>query len=281
MWRQSTPTSVLDGWRPALLGLAALACRQDMHNQPRCKPLSVSTFFADGRSARPLVAGTVARGTTKYSPSFYTGRNATLSPAKPPATAEASHPAQLPLATAQPMASPPAHLPSAAAQPMTSQQPHQTLPADREQLAAWRAIAAAQTLDATAQPDDSVYTNAFPFPLSMQVLTRGQERFDIYCAVCHDRTGSGNGMIVRKGFSRPPSLHSERLARARIGQLFEVITNGFGAMPAYASQLTPTDRWAIVSYLRALQLSQHASLSDVPPDERQDLVRSAGSGGTP
>src|SRR6476660_6761512 len=96
-------------------------------------------------------------------------------------------------------------------------------------------------------------------------LNRGQERYDIYCSPCHDRTGGGNGMVIQRGFKRqPPSYHIERLRQADVGYFFDVITNGFGAMPDYRAQIAPRDRWAIVAYIRALQLSQHAAASDVP-----------------
>ena len=90
------------------------------------------------------------------------------------------------------------------------------------------------------------------------MLERGQQRFDIYCAPCHDRLGNGNGMIVRRGFRRPPSYHIDRLRQVPDGYIYDVITNGFGAMPDYAAQIPPRDRWAIVAYVRALQLSQRS-----------------------
>jgi mono/diheme cytochrome c family protein len=102
-------------------------------------------------------------------------------------------------------------------------------------------------------------------------LERGRERFNIYCAPCHDRTGNGNGMIVQRGFSRPPRLHEPRLREAPPGHFFHVITHGYGAMYSYASRVEPADRWAITAYIRALQLSQNASPADVPPDERSKL----------
>ena len=95
-------------------------------------------------------------------------------------------------------------------------------------------------------------------------MARGQERFDIYCSPCHGRTGEGDGMVVRRGYRRPPSFHEDRLRDAPVGHFFDVITNGFGAMPDYAAQITAADRWAIVAYIRALQLSEHATLADVP-----------------
>ena len=114
---------------------------------------------------------------------------------------------------------------------------------------------------------------AFPIPITAPVLARGRERFDIYCAPCHGRTGGGDGMVVRRGFRRPPTFHQDRLRDAPVGHFFDVITNGFGAMPDYAAEVRPEDRWAIIAYVRALQLSEHATTADVPPDHRGDLER--------
>ncbi len=119
--------------------------------------------------------------------------------------------------------------------------------------------------------------DVFPFPITGDVMTRGQERFDIYCAPCHGLAGNGDGPVVRRGFTPPPSYHIDRLRQASAGHFFDVITNGFGAMPGYAEQIPVRDRWAIVAYIRALQLSQHAALSDVPADQRGQLQ----SGGQP
>lgn len=113
----------------------------------------------------------------------------------------------------------------------------------------------------------------FPEPVTPQMVQRGRQRYDIYCSVCHGRTGEGNGMIVRRGFPTPPSLHIDRLRAAPAGHFVEVIGNGFGLMYSYASRVEPADRWAIAAYIRALQLSQHAGLADVPPDDRAKLER--------
>jgi hypothetical protein len=107
-----------------------------------------------------------------------------------------------------------------------------------------------------------------PFPVTEDVLARGRERFNIYCAPCHSRTGDGNGMIVQRGFRAPPSYHTERLRKAPLGYFFDVMTEGFGAMPEYASQIPARDRWTIVAYIRALQLSQDATMSDVSPGQK-------------
>ena len=177
----------------AALGMAAAGCRQDLHDQPKYIPLRESPFFADQRSARPLVPGTVARGQLREDALLYTGK--------------------------------------------------------------------VNGADATV----------FPFPIDERVMARGQQRFDIYCSPCHGRTGLGDGMVVRRGYRRPPSYDDERLRTAPVGHFFDVITNGFGAMPDYAAQVKPEDRWAIVAYIRALQLSRRGTLSDVPAAERDKL----------
>lgn len=173
--------------------LLLAGCRQDMHNQPRFKPLAESDFYADLRSARPPVDGTVARGHLEADSYFYTGM-----------------------------------------------------------------------LPGTNTPGDYM-----PFPVTEQVLTRGRERYDIYCAPCHSRLGDGNGIVPSRGFARkPPSYHIERLRKAPVGYFFDVITHGFGLMQDYASQVPPEDRWAIAAYIRALQLSQNVPAADIPPGQQ-------------
>ncbi|HYM59350.1 MAG TPA: cytochrome c [Thermoanaerobaculia bacterium] len=115
--------------------------------------------------------------------------------------------------------------------------------------------------------------DGYPFPITAKILDRGQERFDIFCAECHGRLGDGNGMIPSRGFRRPPSYHTDRLRSMKTGYLFDVITNGFGAMPSYAVQVPVRDRWAIIAYIRALQLSQNATINDVPAGKRDDLAK--------
>lgn len=180
------------------LGIAAglTGCRQDMHDQPKYIPLRASSFFEDGRSARPIPAGTVARGHLDADVAFYTGKG-----------------------------------------------------------------------------PDGKYVDSFPFPITKEVLLRGQQRYNIYCTPCHDRLGTGNGMVVRRGFRHPPSYHIERLRQAPNGYIFDVITNGFGAMQDYSAQIEPADRWAIIAYERVLQLSQNATLNDVPAADRAQLNR--------
>lgn len=172
----------------ALLALAAgtlAGCRIDMHVQPRLNPLAKSDFFADQRSARPQLDGTVARGQLREDAYFYTGKIGN-------------------------------------------------------------------------NPGDYL-----PFPVTREVLERGRERFNIFCAPCHSRLGDGEGFIPSRGFPRkPPSYHIERLEKAPLGYLYGVVTEGFGIMPDYSSQIPPRDRWNIVAYIRALQLSQHATVAD-------------------
>jgi mono/diheme cytochrome c family protein len=171
--------------------IAALgACRQDMHDQPKYKPLARSDFFGDDRASRPLVEGTVARGHLKEDTAFETGR-----------------------------------------------------------------VGAG-------------FLETLPVPVTRALLARGRQRYDIYCTPCHGAVGRGDGMIVARGYRRPPSFHIERLRQERVGYFFDVMTSGFGAMPDYAAQIGALDRWSIVAYIRALQLSQNATLADVPRANR-------------
>jgi hypothetical protein len=118
---------------------------------------------------------------------------------------------------------------------------------------------------------DGKPADSFPFPITKEVLLRGKQRYTIYCSVCHDQLGTGHGVVVRRGFKTPPSFHIDRLRNSPDGYFFDVITKGYGNMPDYAAQIMPEDRWAIVAYLRALQLSQHASASDLSEAEQQNL----------
>lgn len=116
----------------------------------------------------------------------------------------------------------------------------------------------------------------FPVPITAEVLERGRERFDIFCSACHDRAGTGNGIVVKRGLKQPPSFHIERLRNAPPGYFYDVITRGFGAMYDLSDKLAPADRWAVVAYVRALQRSRNASLADVAPQVRERLEREAG-----
>jgi mono/diheme cytochrome c family protein len=116
-----------------------------------------------------------------------------------------------------------------------------------------------------------VLSDRFPFPVTAEILDRGQQRYQIFCSVCHGSLGDGNGMVVQRGFQRPPSFHTDRLRQAPAGHFFEVITNGSGAMYDYRARVTPEDRWAIAAYIRALQRSQNTPVSQIPPAERSKL----------
>lgn len=173
-----------------------VSCRQDMHDQPRYKPLQHSSFFADGRSARPLPANTVARGHLNDTQPQYTG------------------------------------------------------------------------VDSSGR-----FLDTLPVAINRQMIDRGRERYGIYCSPCHGLTGDAQGMVALRGFRAPPSFHTDRARRLPAGYLFAVISNGFGGMPDYSDQIAADDRWAIVTYVRALQISREGTLADVPPDKMQDLER--------
>ncbi len=133
-------------------------------------------------------------------------------------------------------------------------------------------------LDLGTEENNAV--DSFPFPVTEKVLKHGQNRYLIYCVVCHDALGTGHGIIVQRGYTPPPSFHRERLRKVPVGHIFEVITKGYGSMPMYRAQIPPRDRWAIVAYVRALQLSQHFPVEDLPADlRRQWEAQKAGGGG--
>jgi len=123
--------------------------------------------------------------------------------------------------------------------------------------------------------------DGFPFAVTNEVMNRGQERFNIYCSECHGRLGDGNGMIPSRGYRRPPTFHSDALRNAPTGHFFDVMTNGFGAMPPYNVQVPVEDRWKIIAYIRALQLSQNGTVNDLPPDQLAKLAAPATAGGQP
>ena len=203
-WAFSPPLSL----GTLLLAISLLSgCRIDMHVQPRQNPLSRSDFFADQRSERPPVEGTVARGQLHEDTYFYTGKVGN-------------------------------------------------------------------------NPGD-----VMPFPVTRQVLERGRERYNVFCAPCHSRVGDGKGFVPSRGFARkPPSFHIVRLQKAPVGYFYDVITEGFGIMPDYASQIPPQDRWNIIAYVRALQLSQSATMADVPAGQKipsaPPKFRDSGTGAT-
>ena len=206
--------------------LLASGCQQKMADQPSYKQLEPCEFFEDGRSERPAVPGTVARGCLQTDVALWTGRRTDKN-----------------------------GLPLGATTPTTIQPP----PNSSQEAKAQK-----------SQYDN--FVGEFPFPMTKEVLNRGYERYMIYCVVCHDPLGTGNGTIVNRGYTQPPSLHSERLRTVPPGYLFAVISNGYGSMPSYAAQIPLRDRWAIAGYLRVLQASQHfseARNSPLPLGERQ------------
>ena len=180
--------------------LMGTACRQDMHDQPKFKNFRPSQFFEDGRSARPLVAGTVARGFLRDDAAFYAGKL------------------------------------------------------------------------------NGKFVDTLPIPVNRELVLRGQERFDVFCAPCHGRSGDGQGMIVKRGMKQPPSYHTDRLRQAADGYLYDVITNGYGAMYDYSSQIAPRDRWAIVAYMRTLQYSRWAPVGDMPDQVKAKVAASRQDG---
>jgi mono/diheme cytochrome c family protein len=125
--------------------------------------------------------------------------------------------------------------------------------------------------EATAALMAGNINDAFPAGITLDDLKRGQQRYDIYCSPCHDRVGTGNGMVVQRGFNKPTSFHDDRLRSSPPSYFYSAMTNGFGSMPSYANRIDPPDRWLIAAYIQALQLSQHAELADVPAAERSKL----------
>jgi mono/diheme cytochrome c family protein len=198
-----------------------------MAEQPSYKPLDPSTFFADERSARPLVSGTIARGHLRTDLHLYAGK-------KPAGSGAGAAPAGL------------IGIAAAGSVPAAS---------------------ALATVRGNQYHDD---VDTFPFPVTREVLKRGQARYMIYCAVCHDPLGTGRGKIVERGYTPPPSYHIDRLRTAPVGHFFDVITNGYGSMPDHREQIPPRDRWAIIAYIRALQLSQHFPVKDLSAEMRRE-----------
>jgi mono/diheme cytochrome c family protein len=134
----------------------------------------------------------------------------------------------------------------------------------------------ALTTAALAAAQEKNYVDTFPFPITRDVLQHGKDRYLIYCVVCHDVLGTGRGKIVERGFTPPPSYHNDYLRTKPVGYLFDVVTRGYGSMPSYRQQIAPRDRWAIVAYVRALQLSQHFPEDKLSDEMRQQLAKSGG-----
>jgi mono/diheme cytochrome c family protein len=125
------------------------------------------------------------------------------------------------------------------------------------------------------------FVNEFPFPVTADVLEHGQHRYMIYCVVCHDAVGAGHGKIVERGYTRPPPYHIPRLREAPVGRIFAVISEGYGSMPSYAEQIPVRDRWAIVAYVKALQLSQHFPENQLTDEMRREMAASSSQEAAP
>ena len=239
----------------ALCLLTASGCRMDMQDQPRYEVYEPSTFFKDGLASRPLVEGTVPRGYLKEDTEFHTGKiarnqnGATMSGQNNAGGTRTSgdDAAQQEGQTAIPQT----------ARDNTSSTTGSDTPGNTTQGGgATRTGGAANQAGGAIAQGDPNDVETFPFPITKEIVDRGQERYKIYCAMCHGATGYGDGMIVRRGFRKPPSYHTNELRAARVGHLFDVITNGWGSMPSYNAEVPARDRWAIIAYIRALQLSQ-------------------------
>lgn len=245
-----------------------------MADQPRHEPLEASGFFRDGRSARQLVPGTIARGYLRDDPILFTGRAGT-SQAAP--SDQGAAPTDTGGQTGREGAgdvgaTEDAPTGQAGRQGQVGQEQTTEGGQERGSIIPGGGEQGQQPGQQQAGQEGEAPAELFPFPITLEVLELGRERYNIYCAVCHDRVGTGQGVIVQRGFSRPPSLHIERLREAPVGHYFDVITNGWGAMPNYGYMIPVRDRWAIIAYIRALQLSQNATIEDVPPEQRDQLA---------
>jgi mono/diheme cytochrome c family protein len=176
----------------ALLSIST-ACRQDMQDQPKYKPLGENTFFLDGRNSRPIPANTIAIDELNDNDSYHSGVS------------------------------------------------------------------------------NGAFLDSIPAAVDAKLLNRGRDRYDIFCSPCHGRLGDGNGMVAQRGLRAPADFHTDRLRSVPPGYIFQVITNGYGGMGDYVDQVPVDDRWAIVAYIRALQLSRNASLNDVPAAARSEI----------
>ncbi len=186
---------ILSLWLAAGALCLVTGCTNDMKDQPRFEAYERTSFFADGRSERPTIEGTVPRGGLQEDEVFYTGKS------------------------------------------------------------------------------EGKFVESVPFEVTEKILKRGQERYNIYCIVCHDAAGTGNGMVIRRGFRPvPPSFHTDRLRKMPVGYFYDVMTHGYANMQDYAMQVEPADRWAIAAYMRALQLSQHAEVKDLADADKAQLA---------
>jgi mono/diheme cytochrome c family protein len=210
--------------------LVVSGCQQKMAEQPSERPLRPSSFFADGRSARDPVPGTVAQDDLRLDRHFETGLDA-----PPPESKQG---------TIEP----------------SSSFGGIGLPVARDDLGKKPYF---KNLPEWFTADRKVYA---------ETLERGRERFNVFCAVCHDARGTGDGIVVQRGYTKPPTYHDERLRSAPDGYFFDVITHGYGSMPDYAPQVPVADRWAIVAYVRVLQQAEYTKLGELPGDQRQAIL---------
>ena len=253
--RKSAARPGLRAFALCLLPFAFLlsGCRMDMQDQPRYEAYEPSKLFADGQSSRPILENTVPRGHLREDAYFYTGRVAgQQAGASGVSGGQAAG--------------------SGGAQGAGGQGANNTtLPASGTNQAG---NVGGGNAGGTAQGGPDV----FPFPITDEVLRRGQDRFNAFCAMCHGMTGMGDGMIVRRGFRLPPSFHDDRLQPgvSSASHFFDVITNGFGAMPSYDYMIPAEDRWKIIAYVRALQLSRRMNVNELSPEARARVASGQG-----
>jgi len=243
-------------------------CRMDMQDQPKYKTYRAGErkFFADGASVRPLVEGTVPRRGTgaEYRDSedyLYTGKSDAGQPGSGAQTGGTTGG----VGTAAPNTAA-----GVSVNPLT---------AGASELVRGNTAGGqpgAREAAATGGPD------LFPLNIDEAALMRGRERYQIYCTACHGMTGEGDGMIVRRGFRRPPSFYDDRLQEntTPAAHFFDVITNGWGAMPDYSAQIMPEDRWKIIAYIRALQMSRRVKFDELSPEQRQKVLDGAKNPGS-
>lgn len=236
----------------SLFCLFLSGCRMDMQDQPKSKVYRSSAFFKDGLSSRPLPEGTVPRGYLRADMALYTGKSDKAQAALSASGGQNSQGQQNQDGR------------GAASQGGTANGARQAGGG-----AGGAGGAAAAAADTYAGDVDT-----FPFPVTAEVVKRGQERYQIFCSMCHGLSGYGDGMIVRRGYRQPPTYYEDRLRSAPVGHFYDVITNGWGAMPNYSSQIPAEDRWAIVAYVRALQLTvppgpQNGNSGPAQPQEQQ------------
>jgi len=213
------------GFLVAMCNLLAVGCRYDMQDQPRYKAYKESDFFDNKMGSRGLVEGTVPRGYLREDKALYTGKKDNAATA-----------------------------PNALSLDGGKSQTQDGTNAQRT------ATTTTSTSATNKYPDD---IDEFPLPVTKELIDRGEERYRVFCIVCHGPNGEGNGMVVRRGFSPPPSYNTEELRGAPVGHFYDVVTNGWGRMSGYSAQIPVTDRWAIVAYIRALQAS-NPNLSNNP-----------------